>query len=166
MYKTTTRFLGVLLALIVMLGIGVNLLPSVFGFILFRADDYGVLNEQRRAINAWVFEKKQTSENHDTDELIVYFPSEQKYRYLTVVPEHQLIGLADRPADNIWVAPGSRVAYMFPNGSFFIPLDGPYFELISEFEFSKNVIWFNTFDDLKKFGSRIVINRTRTGLSR
>jgi hypothetical protein len=138
----------------------------VFGFILFKADDNGVLNEQHRAINASVFEKKQTSGNHDTHELIVYFPSEQKYRYLTVVPEHQLIGLADRAADNIWVVPGSRVAYMFPNGSFFTSLDGPYFELISEFEFSKNVVWFNAFDDLKKFGSRIVIKRTRTDLSR
>ena len=166
MYKTITRLLGIFLTLIIMLGIGVNVLPSVFGFILFKADNYDVFNEQHREINAWIFEKKQTSENHDTYELIVYFPSEQKYRYLTVVSEHQFIGLADRTAHNIWVAPGSSVAYMFPNGSFFTPLDGPYFELISEFKFSKNVIWFNTFDDLRKFGSRIVIKRTRTDLSR
>lgn len=157
MYKVIIRLTYVLFAFTVFFGFGVKLLPSVFGYILFRADDCGIFNEQDRVINAWVFEKKQTSENEPTNELIVYFPSGERLRYLTIVPEHRLIGLADRTDDNIWVIPGKRAAYMLPSGSFFTPLNGPYFEWIVESGFSKDVIWFNTFESLEKFGKRIVI---------
>lgn len=66
------------IALALMLGVGVKFWPSVFGFILYRANNYAVLNEKHQAIKAWVFEKRQTSQNEATFELIVYFPSEEK----------------------------------------------------------------------------------------
>ena len=159
------RKLGLLIVvsvtLTLMLGMGVKFWPSVFGFILFRSNNYAVFNEKHQPIKAWVFEKRQTSQNEATFELIVYFPSQEKYRFLTIVPAHRLIGLADTLVKNIWVFPGPKIAYMLPAGSFFTPLNGPYFELISEYEFSENLIWFNTFGELRKIGNRIVIQRNR-----
>ena len=150
---------AVSIALALMLGVGVKFWPSVFGFILYRANNYAVFNEKHQAIKAWVFEKRQTSQNEAKFELIVYFPFEEKYRFLTIVPAHRLIGLTNTPVKTIWVFPGAKLAYMLPAGSFFTPLDGPYFELISEYEFSENVIWFNTFGELRKIGNRIIIQR-------
>ncbi|TDE09039.1 hypothetical protein [Dyadobacter psychrotolerans] len=83
------------------------------------------------------------------------------YRYLTIVPSDELIGLADQTDRNIWVVPGAKIAYMFPNGSYFTPLGESYFNFISESGFSKDIIWFNTFGDLKKLGKRIVIRRNK-----
>ena len=159
MPRILTLPIKIIISLAATLGIGATFLPSVFGFVLFRSDDYFIVNEHQKPLEAFIFRKNQTSENEKTHELIVYLPTEKKYNYLTIVPAHQLIGLADQADKNIWVLPGKRIAYMFPNGSFFTPLDGPFLGYITEFEFSKDVIWFNTFDHLKKFGNRIVIQK-------
>lgn len=159
MRKVTILLIRIFVAFIAIFAMGVKFCPSIFGFVLFRANNYTVFNEYKKPLDAYIFEKNQTSKNNDTFELIVYFSVGMKGQYLTIVPAHRLIGLADQPDKNIWVFPGAKVAYMFPDGSFFTPLDGPFFDLIPDYEFSGDTISFNTFGDLKKIGNRIVIQR-------
>ncbi|TDE09031.1 hypothetical protein [Dyadobacter psychrotolerans] len=155
-FSTAVKITGIV---IVLIAAGTMFIPAVFGFILFRTNHYNAFNETHKPINVYLFQKNQTSNNDKTDELIVYFPSEISYRYLTIVPSHELIGLADQTEKSIWIFPGAKIAYMFPNGSYFTPLGESYFNFISESGFSKDIIWFNTFGDLKKLGERIVIQR-------
>lgn len=145
--------------LVVICIIGITFIPSVFGFVLFRSENYKTFNEQHKSIDTYIFEKRRTSKNDNTFELIVYFPSEKLFRYLTIVPADELIGLADQADENIWVLPGAKIAYMFPSGSYFTPLNGPYFNELNEYQFSKDVIRFNTFGDLKKFGKYFLVQK-------
>ena len=148
-------------ALIMILTAGFILLPSVFGFFLIKSADYEIVNEHNEIIPAHVFVKNRTSDNKVTYELIVYFPSEANYKYLTIVPSHKLIGLADQTDQNIVVFFNERLAYLYPDGSRFMVLNGTIDNLIDNFYFSEKQIKFNTFEDFRKFGKQIIVNNKK-----
>ncbi|PQA60130.1 hypothetical protein [Siphonobacter curvatus] len=160
MKKTYILLISSILTLLLITSLGVTYLPSIFGFVLFRTKQYAVFNDQHLPLDACLFDKKQTLDNESTHELILYFPSENTYNYLTIVPEHKLIGLANRTNKNLYVLPGEKLAYMCPEGSLFTPLNTLFLNQLFKHHFSKGSIEFDTFDDLKKMGKRILIKNT------
>lgn len=99
----------------------VNLFPSLFGFLLFKTSELKIVNENK--IEATIFKKNRPLDNMATDELIVYFPSNASYKYLTIVVDHEIIGVADKTSNNIWVPLNKNVAYLSPRGSHFTVLN-------------------------------------------
>lgn len=134
-------------------------IPAIFGYILTESHDYIAFNEDRKKINSRFFLKKKKSNNEKTFELIVFFNDNLNYKYITIVPKEKLIGLSNQTDRNIILLSNLKFAYLRPNGGYFTVLNDNMNGVIDNFKFSKNIIKFNTFGELKKFGSSITIEK-------
>lgn len=131
----------------------------IFGYILIESRNYTAFNENKKKINSRFFIKKKKSNNDKTFELIVFFNENLNYKYITIVPKEKLIGLPNQTNNNIIVFSNIKFAYLYPSGGYFTVLNDKINGVVDNFNFSNNIITFNTFGELKKYGSNITIEK-------
>jgi hypothetical protein len=141
----------------VMLSLLALCIISQKGNILTINKTYIVYNEKKQILDANVFINNKTIQSKYTKQIIINFKN-SKTKFISIIVDNKLIGMPEI-ASSIEIV-GSEM--IFPNeAKMTVPIsEGPN-KLLSDFFVSDSLVYFNTFDDLKKFGSTIILKKVK-----
>jgi len=147
----------------ILIVISLILLISVLMFfnkLLKSNNSYVLKNEKGQIIDANLYTRwNKINESVKVEELVLYFNGITTYeKILIIVPTKKLLGLPEG-GENSFLKISKYFLIQFHKGKKFTPINNSIEELISQYYFSNEVISFNTFGKLKKYGNKIIIEK-------
>lgn len=123
---------------------------------LSETTEYKVFDENNKAINAQIFLNDKTVKGEQTKELILYFPEMPRQHFLTVAIPPKLIGIPDNAGE---IKVYFNKLYLPNESKIFMPINEGVEKILDTYFVSDTLIYFNTFDDFKKYGGKIIVKK-------
>lgn len=125
-------------------------------FFLSETTEYKVFDENNKPINAKIFLNNRTVKGEKTKELILYFPEVPKPHFLTVAIPPKLIGIPDNAGE---IKLYFNKLYLPDESKIFMPINEGVEKILDTYFISDTLIYFNTFDDFRRYGNKIVVKK-------